>query len=543
MIGDTPGTKRQPLQDPIDLCSALSALLQISPSAVIGLDAGGRVLLWNTAAERIFGWTAQEVIGNPLPTIPSGSEDEFRILLESQMHGISQHGRDVIRRRKDGSLCSLKLWTAPLHDNDHRVVGKLAILSDTSEINRVKQERELLASTGQQASEQAHAMERFRDLLEAAPDSIIEVDEGGVIVLVNAATEQMFGYLREELQGRNIDLLVPEELRHRHAQNRAAYANLPTRRPMGTGIRLYGQKRDGTKFPVEISLSPVHSPEGLRISAAIRDVTDRQNAEQDFRDIQARLTAELSRTNRELEVRSREAEEANRLKSEFLASISHELRTPLHTIIGFSELLGEELEGALNDKQRRFVGHIHKDSLHLLELINDLLDLSKIEAGRLDLHLETFDATQAAREELNSVAPAAQAKHISLEFAPCAPIPVHADRIRFRQILLNLLSNGVKFTPEGGCISVDCSSDGKIAQFCVADSGLGIPRNEHATIFDKFHQVGSTTNGVREGTGLGLAITKHLVEQHNGRIWVDSEPGNGSKFCFTLPIASFTSRA
>jgi len=281
----------------------------------------------------------------------------------------------------------------------------------------------------------------------------------------------------------------------------------------------------------------VNSSDGLRISAAIRDVTDRQKAEQEFRDMQTRLATELSKANRELEIRSREAEEANRLKSEFLASISHELRTPLHTIIGFSELLGEELDGELNTKQKRFVQHIHKDSLHLLELINDILDLSKIEAGRLDLHLETFDAGQAAREEINSVGPAAEVKHISLVFKPCEPIHVYADPIRFRQILLNLLSNAVKFTPEGGTISVECSSAGKDAQFCVSDSGLGIPRHAHETIFNKFHQVGSTTKGVREGTGLGLAITKHLVEQHGGRIWVDSEPGNGSRFYFTLPIA------
>ena len=537
MIGDTPGTKHQPLQAPFNYPSAWSALLTISPSAIVGMNAAGRVLFWNTAAERIFGWTAEEVIGKPIPTIPIGSEDEFRLMLESQMHGISQEGRDVTRRRKDGSLCSLKLWTAPLHDNDGRVLGKVAILADKSELNRVEQERALLVSTGQQAREQAHAMERYRELLEAAPDSIIEVDANGVIVIANAATEQIFGYSRTELLGKSIDQLVPEELRHRHAQNRATYSALPIRRPMGTGLKLHGQKKDGTNFPLEISLSPVHSAEGLRVSAVIRDVTDRQKVEQDFRDMQARLTAELSKANRALEVRSREAEEANRLKSEFLASISHELRTPLHTIIGFSELLGEELDGALNSKQRRFVEHIHKDSLHLLELINDILDLSKIEAGRLDLHLEAFEATGAARETLNSVAPAAQAKHISLEFAPCPPISVHADRIRFRQILLNLLSNAVKFTSEGGSVLVECSSHDQVAQFCVSDSGLGIPRHEHETIFDKFHQVGTTTKGIREGTGLGLAITKHLVEQHNGRIWVESEPGKGSRFYFTIPVA------
>src|SRR3982751_4341196 len=478
MIGDTPGTKRQPLQAPFNYPSAWSALLSISPSAIIGMNAAGDVLFWNTAAERIFGWTAEEVIGKPNPTTPSSSEDEFRLMLESQMHGISQEGRDVTRRRKDGSLCSLKLWTAPLHDNDGRILGKLAILADKSEINRVEQERALLVSTGQQAREQAHAMERYRELLEAAPDSIIEVDATGVIVIANAATEQIFGYLRTELLGKNIDQLVPEELRPRHAQNRATYSALPIRRPMGTGLKLHGQKKDGTRFPLEISLSPVHSAEGLRISAVIRDVTDRQKVEQDFRDMQARLTAELSKANRALEVRSREAEEANRLKSEFLASISHELRTPLHTIIGFSELLGEELDGALNRKQRRFVEHIHKDSLHLLELINDILDLSKTEAGPLDLHLGTFDATQALQEVLSSVAPLAAMKSIAVNPSVCDPPLVHADRLRFKQILYNLLSNAIKFTPTGGTVAVECSVSNSELQFCISDTGIGIPIEE-----------------------------------------------------------------
>jgi PAS domain S-box-containing protein len=381
--------------------------------------------------------------------------------------------------------------------------------------------------------------ERFRELVEAAPDAIIEVDADGKILLVNAATEQMFRYSRNELLGMTVDDLVPTELRSRHADHRATYKQIHVRRPMGTGLHLEGQRRDGTKFPVEISLSPVEGADGLRVSAVIRDVSDRQKAEREFREMQRQLTAELSAANRELELRSREAEEANRLKSEFLASVSHELRTPLHTIIGFSELLAEELEGALNDNQKRFVEHIHRDSLHLLELINDILDLSKIESGKLDLQVEHFDAAESMREVLNSIGPAAAAKRIVLELLPCPKVEVAADRLRFKQILLNLLSNAVKFTPEGGRVSAECRRDeqNRLARFSITDTGMGIPEHEHQAIFTKFHQAGSTTKGVREGTGLGLAITKHLVEQHCGTIEVESQPGKGSRFSFTLRLA------
>jgi signal transduction histidine kinase len=216
--------------------------------------------------------------------------------------------------------------------------------------------------------------------------------------------------------------------------------------------------------------------------------------------------------------------------------MSHELRTPLHTIIGFSELLGEELEGPLNTKQKRFIDHIHKDSFHLLELINEILDISKIEAGKLTLHPEPFNVFDAVSEVLGSIAPVAAAKSISLQHPTAATLMISADRVRFKQILYNLLSNAVKFTSPNGRISIDYSLTGPTAQFSVSDTGMGIPEDEQTAIFEKFHQVGSTTKGVREGTGLGLAITKYIVEQHGGQIGVESKPGIGSRFHFTLPV-------
>jgi signal transduction histidine kinase len=215
--------------------------------------------------------------------------------------------------------------------------------------------------------------------------------------------------------------------------------------------------------------------------------------------------------------------------------MSHELRTPLHTVLGFVQLLEEELEGPLNSKQKRYLDYVHKDALHLLELINDLLDLSKIEAGKLELHCETFAGLSTVEEVLNSVAPLAAGKSITLEHTPSEPFRITADRMRLKQILYNLLSNTVKFTPEGGTVSVECAAAREQVQFCIRDSGVGIATEDQAAIFEKFHQVGATTKGVREGAGLGLPITKQLVEMRSGRIWVQSQPGAGSSFFFTLP--------
>lgn len=371
----------------------------------------------------------------------------------------------------------------------------------------------------------AKAESRFRELLEVAPDAIIEVDGDGLIVLCNAATERLFGYHREELLGKPVEALIPEGSRAAHEKHRASYRENPKTRPMGKSLTLHARRKDGSRFPVEISLSPVGSEDGLRVTAIIRDVTDRVIAEEQIRAV-----------NQQLQQRNQEVERANRLKSEFLASMSHELRTPLHTILGFTELLEEEVDGPLNERQKRFVAHVHQDAQHLLELINDILDLSKIEAGKLDLRFEVFDARQAVEEVVASLQGSAEAKNLTVENTVAADCPVKADRVRFKEIFYNLLSNAVKFTLEGGRIGISSALHESAVSFSVKDTGIGIPKQEQASIFDKFYQVGSTTKGVREGTGLGLAITKQLAEMHGGSISVESEPAKGSTFTFTIPV-------
>src|SRR5687767_8262834 len=339
-----------------------------------------------------------------------------------------------------------------------------------------------------EARRQERRERRFRHLLEAASDAILEVDRDGRIVFMNAATERLFGYTREELSGKDVDSLVPDEVRGRHAYHRGNYSAHPVPRPMGSGLLLQGQRKDGTRFPVEISLSPFESDEGFRIGAIIRDVTDRVNAEEQIRALQARYTEKLTAANRQLELRNHEVEAANRLKSEFLASMSHELRTPLHTIIGFAELLSEGLEGSLGDKQLRFVNHILRDGRHLLELINDILDLSKIEAGRLELKLEEFDWIEALREVVATIQPQAIAKNVALSSPDkVEPHRLCADRVRFKAILYNLLSNAVKFTPSGGKVWIEAAIKEQEFTVSIHDTGIGIPVEQQERIFDKFY--------------------------------------------------------
>ena len=243
-------------------------------------------------------------------------------------------------------------------------------------------------------------------------------------------------------------------------------------------------------------------------------------------------TAQLAAANKELELKNREVERATKLKSQFLASMSHELRTPLNAIIGFSDLLVDKGAGPLTDKQGRFVGHVRDGARHLLQLINDILDLSKIEAGQLDMHYEDIQIHDALPEVLSTIRPLSMSKNITVEQNLDLDARVRADRVRFKQILYNLLSNAVKFTPKGGRVTIECKKKDNFISISVSDTGVGIRPEDQAMIFEEFRQVEGNT---QEGTGLGLAITKRLVEQQGGRISLESEFGKGSRFSFTLP--------
>jgi signal transduction histidine kinase len=250
-----------------------------------------------------------------------------------------------------------------------------------------------------------------------------------------------------------------------------------------------------------------------------------------------RMEAEVYQRAAEVQQKNKELEKVSQAKDRFMSHMSHELRTPLHTIIGFSEVLEEQLEGPLNEKQQRFVKHIHSDAMHLLELINDVLDLSKIEAGRLQLRKAPLSLDVAITEALSAIRSRCDPKSLAVRKEGTPALTVAADRVRLKQILYNLLSNAVKFTPEGGWVCVGVVRRDGFAEISVRDSGIGIKPEDRPHVFDSFYQGGEASVGVSEGTGLGLAVTRALVEQHGGRIWFDSEPGKGTCFTFSLPLA------
>jgi len=373
---------------------------------------------------------------------------------------------------------------------------------------------------GRALSKATHAEERFKRLVESAPDAMIIADERGRIVLVNAQTQNLFRYPSKELVGQSIEILVPRRSRDGHPAYRAAFFAEPKIRPMGAGLELYGLRKDGSEFPVEISLSPLQTDEGLLVSSTIRDITERKKFQ------------------RTLEEKNVELENANRAKDRFLATMSHELRTPLNAIIGFTGTLLMKLPGPLSAGQEKQLRTIQSSGRHLLSLINDLLDLAKIEAGKVQLKVEPVPCQTVLEEVAAALRPQAEGKGLRLDLTmPEEGVVVLADRRALKQILINLTSNAIKFTQQGSVRLqlAEQHGNGACAEISVTDTGIGIRPEDQAKLFSAFARVETDQTRHLEGTGLGLHLSQRLAGLLEAKLTLDSEPGKGSRFAVLFP--------
>jgi PAS domain S-box-containing protein len=363
-------------------------------------------------------------------------------------------------------------------------------------------------------------------LLEAAPDPLVIVDPVGCISVVNGQTERVFGYSRADLIGKPVDMLIPNRFRDRFLGYRMEFAARHQIRPMASVLDLYGQRSDGSEFPIEISLSPFDTHEGLVVSTTIRDVTERKRLEQ------------VNRQAFELETQNRRIREASRLKSEFLANMSHELRTPLNSILGFGELLYDGGVPYDSPQHREFLGDIIKSGRHLLQLIDDVLDLAKVEAGKLEFRPEAIDLEMVIAEVLSIVRAISVAKNVRIDASidPVLKQGILLDPARLKQVLYNFISNALKFTLAGGVVTVRARPHGEESLLLeVEDTGSGIAPEDLERLFVEFQQLEAGTAKQHGGTGLGLALTRRLAEAQGGSVGVRSTLGKGSVFHVVLP--------
>ncbi|MCE3263004.1 MAG: sensor histidine kinase [Pseudoduganella sp.] len=494
-------TDAKALRDARNVESRYRGLLESMPDAIVMANSTGRIVLVNSQAERLFGFAPRELLGKPVEE-----------LLPNRFRGghVAHRAQYFVQPRTRTMGAGLELYGLRKDGVEFPVEISLSMIQ--------MEEDTIVMSAIRDIGERKKAEQKFRGLLESAPDPMVIVNARGEIVLVNSQTEQLFGYQRQELLGKPIEILIPARFAGRHPASRNSFFEKAQPRAMGAGTDLYAMRRDGTEFPVEISLSPLKTEDELLVSSAIRDISGRRQIEHKL------LEQKL------------ELEQASKAKDRFLASMSHELRTPLNAILGFGQLLHNQKLPLSQEQRYAFAGNIVQAGQHLLHLINETLDLAKIEVGAVTLSLEPVALDDLLHEASKMIEAMAEARAVRIFPAEPRGLYVKADRIRLRQIVLNLLSNAVKYNRKGGQVWLDIGTgDAGRAWLAVKDDGPGLNPEQMSGLFQPFNRLGQE-GGAEEGSGIGLVLSKRLAELMNASISVSSSVGHGSTFTVEMEI-------
>jgi PAS domain S-box-containing protein len=489
-----------------DNAERLAAIVEHSEDAIIGKDLKGNITSWNAAAERLYGFTAQEVVGQSISRIvPSDKQEELDAIMKRLVAGERIHHLETIRLKKDGTPVEVSLTVSPIKDTYGEVIGASKTARDIGQ--RKRAEQALRISEARKAA-------FFRSAL----DCIISIDHVGRVIEFNPAAERTFGYRKDDVLGKELaTLIIPPALRDQHRQGLARYLSTGEGPVLDRRLEMIGHRSDGTELPIELTVTRVHEDDPPVFTAHLRDITERKKLENQLR----QYIADLS--------------EADRRKDEFLAMLAHELRNPLAAINYSMQLLNtspDQLSLATEITQRQV--------RQLTHLIDDLLDVSRITSNRIQLRKEAVDAGVLVSRAVASARPAIEErKHKLTVDIAAGEMPLFADPTRIEQIIVNLLTNASKYTPEGGDISVTACPQNEHVVIKVKDSGVGIPPEMLTRVFELFMQVDPTLDRAQGGLGIGLTVVRHLTEMHGGTVSATSEGlGRGSEFCVELPLSS-----
>jgi len=505
--GGKPGTA--PTRTPVSVDAFRQMVEQVKDYAIFVMDPQGYILSWNTGAERIKGYHAAEIIGRHFSIfyikddIKSGLPQRELDIARS-LGSVTQEGW---RLRKDGSRFWAATTITALHDASGTLVGFGKLTRDATE---------------RRSADEALTKSRnmFERLFESAPDAVVVVDSHGVIRKVNQQTEVLFGYIREEMIGKRVEMLLPERYQKRHRQHRKSYFSDPRARKMGIGLELYGRSSDGREIPVDIMLNPIETSEGIWAFAVIRDITLQKQSDAKIAELNEALRRQvdaLASSNRELEA--------------FSYSVSHDLRAPLRHIIGFVDLLnGRDLTG-LDEKSRHYLQVITQAAQRMGNLIDDLLSFSRM--GRADLMKIRVDFDKLVRDIVKELSEDVKDREIQWEIAQLPEVV--GDSAMLRQVVVNLVSNAIKFTRPRPLARIEVGWQDQPGEtlFFVRDNGVGFDERYVNKLFSLFQRLHS--NEEFEGTGVGLANVQRIILRHGGRVWAEGAPDGGATFWFALP--------